>query len=808
MNQMSWEEKLLRANTFYRRGFYDEAIVAYTAALLEVPDDLPEVAAPLAMRSDSEGDATAFTGDAATARLGTLGDLLPTPPPPPPPPRADVERAKILSNRAQAAAQLRDPERAASDCAAALAYDPTNAKAAVRRALALEQLGHLGAALEQLDGNCRAYHNQAALARARRLDNALGRGRSAEERVVFGTMVGCRALAEWGLLPASLSRVAAAARRRVQSMQAQDKILLKSCRDHETLINDQQTLRLHLASAIPARVEVPSLSLIPPPSMSLPPPPPPLPPLSHRHFCLSVRIANEFGLWRAKDFASLLRSPDCDAPASPPSPRTLGGVVRHEAPVTPPSLPFVVRLRPQNEEARRRPPTLRIYRDGGQISTSTTAGFSTGGRGSERALEGNIFRVGASGRGSVLVEVSLDGDYVYREDPVVFLEVASVVARAGERERERDGRHDRDNERSDGSGERHMSLTTARSIMPVLTLPITITRLLSSDRFVQYQHAVELRGGESSGDGATGAWAPRECQLRRQICAEEIGAHSCRVLSLASSSICCYYDNTENGNGEDEEQDGEEARGGPIEVVVAESPGHLGIGGKVWDAALVLLQFLRTPASVGGGRAFVEGKRVLELGAGTGVVSLCCGLCLGAARVTITDVDDVCKLIDVNIRLNGLAEKTATGNGNHGDGTGVELHTVATPLVWSDPPPRSMPSRVMSVDTVLLSDVVYDPELYVPLVATLSELVHPPSPGVIPIDVILAWRHRNPEDFRFWAALEAAGFSHTEIRRGEGIGGACMDVRVFIVRRLHISAAGVEGGIAAVAATATVDHRP
>lgn len=146
------------------------------------------------------------------------------------------------------------------------------------------------------------------------------------------------------------------------------------------------------------------------------------------------------------------------------------------------------------------------------------------------------------------------------------------------------------------------------------------------------------------------------------------------------------------------------------------------------------------------------------------------------------------------------------------------------------------------LDTLLLADVIYDPDLYVPLVSTLQALVPyiassqetnsadvsstidsdgveatgnlstdsrsaplsiPPPPAVV-----LAYRHRNPEDFRFWAALHAAGFDTTKVvdnvapAAGNGSGvssdGTPNDVVVYQVVR---SRAGTED-IAAVASAA------
>ena len=57
-----------------------------------------------------------------------------------------------------------------------------------------------------------------------------------------------------------------------------------------------------------------------------------------------------------------------------------------------------------------------------------------------------------------------------------------------------------------------------------------------------------------------------------------------------------------------------ESHVGDVIVYVLESPGMLGIGGKVWDSTYVLVNFLTRYGSL-----LVTGKRVVELGSGTGI---------------------------------------------------------------------------------------------------------------------------------------------------------------------------------------------
>lgn len=56
---------------------------------------------------------------------------------------------------------------------------------------------------------------------------------------------------------------------------------------------------------------------------------------------------------------------------------------------------------------------------------------------------------------------------------------------------------------------------------------------------------------------------------------------------------------------------------GDIIVYVLESPGLLGIGGKVWDSTFVLVDFLQRK-----GATLVAGKKIVELGSGTGITGV------------------------------------------------------------------------------------------------------------------------------------------------------------------------------------------
>lgn len=68
-------------------------------------------------------------------------------------------------------------------------------------------------------------------------------------------------------------------------------------------------------------------------------------------------------------------------------------------------------------------------------------------------------------------------------------------------------------------------------------------------------------------------------------------------------------------------------------VYALESPGYLGIAGKVWDSMYVLLQYLSQHTA-----RLVRGKRIVELGCGTGLAGmfyLLCGFIHALSVLTI-----------------------------------------------------------------------------------------------------------------------------------------------------------------------------
>ncbi|OAX81014.1 hypothetical protein ACJ72_04642, partial [Emergomyces africanus] len=151
-------------------------------------------------------------------------------------------------------------------------------------------------------------------------------------------------------------------------------------------------------------------------------------------------------------------------------------------------------------------------------------------------------------------------------------------------------------------------------------------------------------------------------------------------------------------------------------------------GFRTWEAALHLGTYLSTPA----GRSLIEGKKIIELGSGTGFLSMYCLKYLGARSVTATDRDPalISGIKDCAI-LNDLScSKINAGIWEWG-----------TPL---KPGQLSLSGKSDQLfDAVLGADLIYDPDLVSLLLSTLRDLFDNHGVKVF----IMSCTHRNPETF-------------------------------------------------------------
>lgn len=213
-------------------------------------------------------------------------------------------------------------------------------------------------------------------------------------------------------------------------------------------------------------------------------------------------------------------------------------------------------------------------------------------------------------------------------------------------------------------------------------------------------------------------------------------------------------------------------------VLRLEQRGLGDVGCVVWDAALVLAKFLQTedfyePCS----RHVLRGCSVLELGAGTGAVGLVAAA-LGA-HVTITDLEDLQDLLNVNIEKN---KHLISGS------------IQAKVLKWGENVSDFCPTP----DYILIADCIYYEESLEPLLKTLKELA---SPNTI---ILCCFEKRtmgkNPDIERKFFELLQVDFEweavpldkHDEEYRSEDIHILCIQKKDEVYRdcTLHVEVSG------------------
>jgi hypothetical protein len=161
-----------------------------------------------------------------------------------------------------------------------------------------------------------------------------------------------------------------------------------------------------------------------------------------------------------------------------------------------------------------------------------------------------------------------------------------------------------------------------------------------------------------------------------------------------------------------------------------------GTAGFVWPASSLLANFFETTRAAEGGQrdvgAALAGRRVLELGAGTGVL----GIALGAlgAEVTITDVPEEVRHIESNIERNSVRWEHPRA-----------CRPVARSLKWGQAEHSEWLCNG-AFDYVLGADLLYfggwdllSPDSREPLLQTLQAVLSSSSQG------FLGWPVRHPE---------------------------------------------------------------
>lgn len=149
-------------------------------------------------------------------------------------------------------------------------------------------------------------------------------------------------------------------------------------------------------------------------------------------------------------------------------------------------------------------------------------------------------------------------------------------------------------------------------------------------------------------------------------------------------------------------------------------------GLRTWEASFHLGQYLCAKPDI------IRGRRILDLGAGTGYLSILCAKYLGAEHVVASDgSDDVINHLPENLFLNGLEGSD---------------RILPMDLKWGHAllgTEESEWNGGRAIDVVIGADVTYDSRLHAPLAGTLQGLsdLHPN------VEIIIAATERNEKTF-------------------------------------------------------------
>jgi predicted nicotinamide N-methyase len=162
-------------------------------------------------------------------------------------------------------------------------------------------------------------------------------------------------------------------------------------------------------------------------------------------------------------------------------------------------------------------------------------------------------------------------------------------------------------------------------------------------------------------------------------------------------------------------------------TVKIEQEGQVGIGGMVWDASLILAKFLFSNKS----EVFSKVTTVLEVGSGTGICGLACAMMQPRLRVVLSDLRSHLGLIRTNIDANNTP------------------NVICEEIDWFSP------KNSTKYDLVIGSDVVYEPDLFEPLLNTLDLVTTPNS------IVFLCNELRMTRDLQFYKLAQKKGWTLT-----------------------------------------------
>ncbi|KAF8322250.1 hypothetical protein DL93DRAFT_2129895 [Clavulina sp. PMI_390] len=222
--------------------------------------------------------------------------------------------------------------------------------------------------------------------------------------------------------------------------------------------------------------------------------------------------------------------------------------------------------------------------------------------------------------------------------------------------------------------------------------------------------------------------------------------------------------------------EGTDALGTPAYLTLREETSY-DLDKKIWDSGLGLSAWLSRPQSWESNeslRALLTQDSVLsvlELGCGTGLVSLALAALLQVSRagketsILATDLASALPLIAHNFEANAPLY------------TSVSL--TAEELDWEDDPTAIKARYPLGHDLIIMADVTYNTDMFPALLRTLEALVSTmtsrgaPSPAVL-----LAYKERDPGERAIFQLAQAIGVNFVLMDEIEGAGGHPIEIYI------------------------------
>ncbi|KAJ7281570.1 putative methyltransferase-domain-containing protein [Mycena rebaudengoi] len=171
---------------------------------------------------------------------------------------------------------------------------------------------------------------------------------------------------------------------------------------------------------------------------------------------------------------------------------------------------------------------------------------------------------------------------------------------------------------------------------------------------------------------------------------------------------------------------------------------------KIWDSGVGLSSWL-----VGTAESFSSAPmRILELGAGTGIVSIVLGVLRPEDRIIATDVESAMPLLQHNIVANASQVEGAV-------------------LDWDEDEFPECVRECGAFDIIIMADVTYNTAVFPALVRTLKKLMELNSTRP---RVIMGYKERDAGERELWAMAKEAGIDFELIAEKPGNGGRAVEV--------------------------------